>query len=243
MNCMAMRQTIGRIALWFNITIADIDAIHREIATHLHGKLLDVGCGQKQEVFKPYVKQYIGLDNPKTLSVNHTTDNCEADVFGDAMKLPFKKNTFDCVTALSLYEHLPDPQKAAHEAYRVLKKGGTFALLVPFMYRLHTAPYDYFRFTEYGLRHILETAGFKVVKIEGNGGMWKMIGARLAGYFYSDLAGMGYADDDLIAPKRRAYLLPVVLPLIAIIVILARFLDKVHCVKKDNSLFYAICTK
>lgn len=227
---------------WFNIINYDLYHFHQDIAKHLKGDLLDIGCGQKQEVFKNKVKKYVGLDNSSTLKVNKTNEVTEADVFGDATALPFKDKTFDCVTALSLIEHVPEPQKVIDEAYRVLKKGGIFAVTCPFMNRIHTAPYDYFRFTEYGLRYMLEKSGFKIIKIEDGGGMWKMMGARLAGYFYSDLLGIGYGEDDA-ATKPKKYLLPFFLPIIAFVVVMGRFLDKVHTVKKDTLHYYALCKK
>ncbi|MBU1869486.1 MAG: methyltransferase domain-containing protein, partial [Candidatus Omnitrophica bacterium] len=204
--------------------------------------LLDVGCGIKQDIFKPKVKRYIGLDYPDSSRVNERLEINKNDVFGTALNLPFKTNSFDSVVALSLFEHLPDPQCAANEAFRVLKNSGYFALTVPFMNRIHLAPYDFFRFTVYGIRHIVESAGFKVIKVEDGGGMWKMIGARLAGYLYSDIMGLGYGVSDLdVKPKK--YLLPVFAPLIVFIVLICRLLDKLHCVRKDTLHYYVLCQK
>lgn len=227
---------------WFNIIIHDLENYNIDISKHLYGKLLDVGCGKKQEIFKNKVKTYIGLDNQTTLSVNEGKSSSDADVMGDAMDLPFKNREFDCVVALSLLEHVAEPQLVINEAYRVLKKGGVFALTVPFMNRLHMAPYDYFRFTEYGLSYMLKKTGFKIVKLEGNGGMWKMIGYRLSGYLYSDIMGLGYGPDDLTV-KRRPYLLPLMAPLIALIVVITRGLDRVHRTNKDAVIYYALCKK
>jgi hypothetical protein len=113
---------------------------------------------------------------------------------------------------------------------------------VPFINRIHLAPFDYFRFTVYGIRHILETAGFTVAKIMDGGGMWKAIGARLAGYLYSDILGLGYGIDDLeVKPKK--YLLPIFAPFIVLIVVVSLFLDRIHCVKKDTLHYYVLCSK
>lgn len=227
---------------WFNIIVHDLEKFNKDIAQHLHGKLLDIGCGKKQEIFKKRVKSYVGLENSSALKINQGKSSSDADVFGDAADLPFANKEFDCVVALSLLEHVPDPQRTVNEAHRVLKKEGIFAVTVPFMNRLHFAPHDYFRFTEYGLRYILEKAGFKIIKIENSGGMWKMIGARLAGYLYSDILGLGYGQDDLkVKPKK--FFFPVIAPIIVIIVIIARCLDKLHNTKKDSVLYYALCKK
>lgn len=52
--------------------------------------------------------------------------------FADATKLPFKNETFDCVIANHILEHIPDDAKAMSEMYRVMKKGGKALLQVPY---------------------------------------------------------------------------------------------------------------
>lgn len=85
------------------------------------------------------------------------------DVVGSALKLPFKDEVFDGVLMENVLEHLHDYQRAIKEAFRVLKKGGRLYSFTPFMYPLHSAPEDYYRFTPSGLRHIY--ASFTVEKI------------------------------------------------------------------------------
>lgn len=227
---------------WFNIIVYDLALFNEDIARHISGRLLDIGCGRKQELFFSCVTRYIGLNHPSSSMINREDQRYKTDVFGDALRLPFRQNTFDSVLALSLLEHVPEPQCVVNEAYRVLKKGGICAATVPFYNRIHLAPYDYFRFTEYGIRYILEKAGFRILKVRDGGGMWKAIGARLAGYLYSDILGLGYGSDDL-QTKPRKYLLPFFLPLIALIVIFFRGLDKLHRVNKDTLHYYVLCVK
>jgi SAM-dependent methyltransferase len=62
-----------------------------------------------------------------------------------------------------LLEHLPYPQKAIAEAQRVLKDNGLLALSVPFHYRLHGFPSDYWRFTASGVYTLLSTFPQKTV--------------------------------------------------------------------------------
>jgi hypothetical protein len=42
----------------------------------------------------------------------------------DLQNLSFEDNNFDCVIALDVFEHIPDPFKAFSEVRRILKKGG-----------------------------------------------------------------------------------------------------------------------
>ena len=68
--------------------------------------------------------------------------------------LPFKDGEFDLVLCIAVLEHLEDPIKAAHEMRRVLKSGGRIIISVPFMFPIHDAPNDYWRFTKFGLRKL-----------------------------------------------------------------------------------------
>jgi len=49
---------------------------------------------------------------------------------GDAQDLPFEENSFDSVACGFGIIHVPDPQKALQEMYRVLKPGGQVALSI-----------------------------------------------------------------------------------------------------------------
>ena len=61
-----------------------------------------------------------------------------------------------------------------NEAYRILKPGRTIILQVPFMWSVHEAPHDYFRYTCYGLQHVFRKAGFMDVRVEATTGFWVM---------------------------------------------------------------------
>jgi hypothetical protein len=44
---------------------------------------------------------------------------------------------------------------------------------------LHEEPHDFFRFTEYGFRFILQKIGFGSIEITNNGGRWALCGQVL----------------------------------------------------------------
>jgi ubiquinone/menaquinone biosynthesis C-methylase UbiE len=71
-------------------------------------------------------------------------------------------------------EHLREPQTMLNEAYRILKPGGTMVMQVPFMWWVHEAPFDFFRFTRYGLQYMFEKAGFGDVQVIPQTGFWVM---------------------------------------------------------------------
>jgi SAM-dependent methyltransferase len=69
----------------------------------------------------------------------------------DMQSLPFGNEEFDVVISDQVIEHLPNPQKAIEEAFRVLKKGGIGIHTSCFLNPVHPAPSDYYRFTREGL--------------------------------------------------------------------------------------------
>jgi hypothetical protein len=52
----------------------------------------------------------------------------------------------------------------------VLKPGGRLVITVPFLYPTHEAPYDFGRFTHFGLSSVLGRAGFEVERVDSKGG-------------------------------------------------------------------------
>ena len=96
-----------------------------------------------------------------------------------AEALPFRSGAFDLVLATQVLEHVPEPEEVAREAARVLVDGGWLVASVPQMVALHEAPRDYFRFTVFGLEHVLRAAGLEPVAIRPLGGFWAMIAQQL----------------------------------------------------------------
>jgi SAM-dependent methyltransferase len=127
------------------------------------GRLLDAGAGNQpyREWYAPMVKQVVAVDAAPI-------DGLSALAFAD--RLPFADATFDTVLSTQVWEHVEDPGRAAREAFRVLRPGGHLVVTVPFFYPTHEAPYDYGRFTRYGLDAVLRSAGFEVVRLDAEGG-------------------------------------------------------------------------
>jgi SAM-dependent methyltransferase len=90
----------------------------------------------------------------------------EQDYVCDLAAIPVEDARFDHVLLTQVLEHLPEPGRVLAELHRVLKPGGTLWLTAPLFYAEHERPYDFFRYTQYGLRHLLEAAGFEVREID-----------------------------------------------------------------------------
>lgn len=135
------------------------------------GVLYDLGCGASpyRDFFLTYVDKYVGVDWAGSF---HDT---RADISADMNKpLPIESAAADTVVSLSVMEHLCEPQTMLNEAHRILKPGGTIILQVPFMWWVHEAPYDYYRYTRFGLKYMFEKAGFTDVMVYPTTGFWVM---------------------------------------------------------------------
>jgi len=86
------------------------------------------------------------------------------DIVASVYALPFGDAEFDVVLCCSVLEHLEDPRKAIAEMMRVLKPQGSIIVSVPFLFPLHDAPGDYWRFTKYGLKSLF--AQWAVIRLE-----------------------------------------------------------------------------
>jgi SAM-dependent methyltransferase len=66
------------------------------------------------------------------LEAKEITDKAYGGVLrGDATKLPFEDNTFDCVVTSEVLEHIQDDVNVISELHRVLKPGGSLGVTVP----------------------------------------------------------------------------------------------------------------
>jgi SAM-dependent methyltransferase len=88
--------------------------------------------------------------------------------------------SYDTVFASEVLEHIPQPDRAIADVYRVLKPGGKFILTVPYLSRLHEEPHDYFRYTRYGLQSLLESNGFRVLEIVPTGSLFSFLGHQFS---------------------------------------------------------------
>jgi SAM-dependent methyltransferase len=80
----------------------------------------------------------------------------------DICKGPLAQEQFDLVIAEQVFEHVLRPDLAAASVYQMLRPGGIFVISTPFLLKIHWGPLDLYRWTEEGMRQLLETTGFTV---------------------------------------------------------------------------------
>jgi len=142
----------------------------KDLGKHLNGSLLDVGAG-----LGPY-RKYTSCEKYTSLESN---PDLNPTVVGTADEMPFNEKVFDSVLCTEVIEHMPEPEEVIQEIYRVLKPGGKLLLSTPMSWCLHYEPNDYYRFTKYGLKYLLEKNGFKLIKVKRVGGVLSLAGSRI----------------------------------------------------------------
>lgn len=149
---------------WF--TYLDEVNVLSNIGSCLKENILDIGCGKMR--LKPYIinnVNYIGLDYLKTAQLYGTSPN----IYANGQFLPFKNDSFTDICLLEVMEHVPEPDLVLKEAFRILKPNGTVYFTAPFMYPIHDAPYDYQRWTRFGIINLAKDAGFSITSIKQRG--------------------------------------------------------------------------
>lgn len=84
----------------------------------------------------------------------------------DLREIPVNDCRYDLVFCSQTLEHLPEPQGVLQEFYRILKPDGKLWLTAPLFYEEHEIPHDYYRYTQFGLRYLLDKAGFSIDSIQ-----------------------------------------------------------------------------
>jgi len=151
-----------------------------------HGSMLDYGCGGKpyEALFRAHIDQYTAADVAVAAGTHLDL------LIEPGQALPVADGTFDTVLSTQTLEHVPDPAFYIAEAARVLKPGGRLILTAPMFWRHHEAPYDFTRFTKYGIENLLGQAGFHATRLDACGGI---------------VAGIAQAVLDGMADKGRSY--------------------------------------
>lgn len=218
---------IGNIFIvkWYHIFIHPFFLIRYRIeqqiklqAVKLTGNLLDFGCGSKpyQQYFT-HTLSYIGLD---IVQSGHTHKNEQIDVYYNGKTIPFADNHFDAIFSCEVFEHVFNIDEILPEINRVLKPKGKLLFSCPFAWPEHEVPYDFARYSSFGIKAIIEKHGFTIIEQVKTGHFFEVIMQYLLLYIF------------YFIPKKPQWLYYIlhqifVLPLLIIALSLSAILPKV----------------
>ncbi len=175
----------------------------QQFASRARGKLLDIGCGRKpyQLLFAPYITHHFGIDWPASM---HGLQN--VDVVGTTLELPIADNHIDTVLATEVMEHVLHPKQMLAKIYRVLRPGGIVILSVPLHEPLHELPYDYYRYTDSSLRHLLTQQRLYVCDIKRRSGTIAVCCYLLCAFLYRRYGSTGYPQQMRMRPVHGVFI-------------------------------------
>lgn len=154
-------------------------------------RLLDVGCGEGKitEIARTKFDEIYGCDISKTVLLKAKERGISTVCVDLNNGFPYKDNSFDCITAFEVVEHLINPLRFFNDLRRILKPKGQLLLTTPNiryfrnLYRLifkgtfpHTTTDDFIwggghihYFTRNDITSLLNEAGFKKTSFTING--------------------------------------------------------------------------
>lgn len=117
-------------------------------------RVLDFGCGGSpyRSLFGPCTYHRADFTGAESLDFQYGPDS----------RLPAELSDYDCLLSSQVLEHVLSPLSYLAECHRVLRTGGALVLSTHGLFEDHPCPEDYWRWTAFGLRKLVEDAGFRV---------------------------------------------------------------------------------
>lgn len=148
-------------------------------------KNFDFLCNVLQEIQKPSVFIDIGAGQGNFKQLFSEVNTCLAldfypyhgiDVVCNfSQGIPLIHNFADIILLSNVLEHMSEPYKLLKECRKILVPEGTLIIMVPFMMKVHQSPYDFYRYTQFGLDYLLLKAGYNNIQIFPIGDMFDII--------------------------------------------------------------------
>jgi ubiquinone/menaquinone biosynthesis C-methylase UbiE len=123
-------------------------------------KFFDAGAGDghwKNHIIVPidYISMDLGVGDSKI-------DYTHLHINGDLKNIPIQDNSIDVIICIQVLEHVPEPWLVLKEFQRILKPSGFLFMSLPHSVPIHQEPFDFYRYTKYGVRYLLEMNNFQI---------------------------------------------------------------------------------
>lgn len=135
--------------------------------------IVDAGAGERWYRGYFFHANYIAID----YGIGDAKwDYSKLNALCDLTDIPFKSQSVQFILCTQTLEHVQKPQSVVTEFYRVISPGGEIFCTMPFLADYHhQEPYDYFRYTKYGVESLFRTAGFREITINPLGGYYTLL--------------------------------------------------------------------
>ena len=154
----------------------------KQYSPHINGKILDIWCWSKpyKDLFKN-TESYVWIDVVQSW---HNHRHSKVDKHFNGKDVPYNDDEFDNIVIFEVIEHVFEIDHLLNEMKRVLRKNWQILATIPFVWDEHEIPYDFARYSSFGLRHLFERHGFEVIKTHkylNNGQLFALL---INNYFY-----------------------------------------------------------
>lgn len=170
-----MRQAISRM-MQFNSSRERLYLENKSFAQSVPAGSLVLDAGAGDMPYKSLFShaRYESADfNQREFSSNKLTYVC------DLTAIPVESQRFDYIVFNQVMEHLPRPDLVLSELLRVLKPGGKMIYTAPLFYEEHMQPYDFYRYTQFGVRFLFGNAGFEIERLDWLDGYYATVAYQL----------------------------------------------------------------
>lgn len=144
----------------------DKNALRAESRSYLRNVLntikfesaLDVGTGRGH-----YISE-LGSDK-KVLTLDYLPYDDVLVVANIEKGLPICETSFDVIILSHTLEHIFDTKALISDCFRILKPRGSLVGVIPFLTKVHQAPFDFHRLTDFALERHFEEVGFINIEV------------------------------------------------------------------------------
>ena len=131
-------------------------------------KVLNIGSGGDIENYLRSIFQFVcSVDIDEKREPDLVIDICKKEQLSQLTFTP------QLICMFEVLEHTEDPISAVNNIYEMLDQDGYVLFSSPFIFHIHDEPYDFYRFTKYGLKHLFRK--FEEVEILSRNGWFETI--------------------------------------------------------------------
>lgn len=160
----------------FNSSRYRLKEVNQEFAKNVPSgaRVLDAGAGRA-----PYRELFSHANYESADFEQVDKQYAPSNYVCDLKEIPVGDNYFDYIIFNQVMEHLPEPEAVLKEFQRILKPGGKIIYTGPLFYEEHEQPYDFYRYTQFGLKHLFTKSGFEIEYIDWLEGYYGTLGYQL----------------------------------------------------------------
>tara|TARA_Y100000310_G_C20535390_1_gene740587 strand:+ start:307 stop:951 length:645 start_codon:yes stop_codon:yes gene_type:complete len=144
-----------------------------EYAAKFSGSVIDIGAGEKR-----YAHLFGHCEKYQTLDTNKESD---PDIVATIENMPLDDSSVDGIICTQVLGDVWNVPKAIDEMLRILKPDGLLLITESLLNEEHDEPYDYWRFTEFAWKKLLEEK-CTIELIEKRGGYFSQLAQQRIRY-------------------------------------------------------------